>query len=606
VSIHKAEPLDEQIADLEDRPLPRPAEDRLDSWKEIALYLNRDVRTVRRWEKNQGLPVRRHQHQKGASVYAYRSEIDTWWKGKAERLADEPSSGADSSDGNDLNDPARRGRRRLWAIAGVVALVTLATYIYFLKRPPTNSSVPLPSKLMLAVLPFQNLTGEPAQDFVSDGFTEEMITQVSGLQPDRLGVIARTSSMAYKGTNKPVSQIGQELAADYILEGSVRRWGNEVRVTAQLIQARDQTHIWAQNYESTQRDVLRLQSEIAQAIAQQIDVKLLAPHNPSLAKHRPIDPRAYELYLKGRHFLEQRSRDDLQKSVECFKQAVAIDPEYAAGYAGLADAYNLIGFYGMDRNLDTVGEAKIAADKALQLDDSMAAAHAAQAYTDFMWQGNWPEAEKEFRRAIELDDNYVPAHQWYALYLAATGRTDESVSQMQYAKRLDPLSPAVHAGLAYMHYFARNHEQAVQYAQTALKLNPNSIPAHAVLGWAYTEQKKYTAAIAELQSAAKLSGNVPVYRCALARTHALSGNIGEASKILAEVLQTKTHPTGSGSALAAGYLAMGNDEEALHWLEQTAPGDIQANWLRVDPAFDSVRDNPRFVAVVNRIGTKTD
>jgi len=460
---------------------------------------------------------------------------------------------------------------------------------------------------MLVVLPFQNLTGDPSLDFISDGLTEEMTTQASGLRHEQLGVIARTSSMAYKDTRKPVSEIGRELGVDYVLEGSIRNSGDKVRVTAQLIQVRDQSHVWAQDYDSDRHDVLKLQSETAQAIAQEIHVHLLAPQTVSRpANQHPIDAHAHELYMQGRHFLDQRSRDSLPKSVDSFKQAVAQDPNYAAAYAGLADAYNLVGFYGLDPTMNSVSQAKIAADKALQLDDSVAAGHAAEGYTEFMWQGDWAVAEKEFQRALQLDDNYVPAHQWYALYLAARGRTDESVNQMIYAKRLDPLSPAAHGGLAYMQYFARNYDQAIESARTALQLNPNSIPAHAVMGWALLEKKKYPQAIEELQTAAKLSGNVPVYVGALARAYALSGDTGKAKALLMQQDKVHPEPGGSGAALAAAHLAIGDNDRALRWLEETAPGDIQANWLRVDPAFDSMRQNPRFAAVVNRIGTKVD
>jgi len=580
-------------------------EDRLDSWKEIAAYLKRDVRTVRRWEQNQGLPVRRHQHQKGASVYAYRSEVDAWWKGKEARLANETEPASEPTESEISVLPRSRVN---WAAAGIAVLAIVAALTYFLRIPfSAKTSAAAPRKLMLVVLPFQNLTGESTQEFVSDGFTEEMITQIAGLQHDRLAVIARTSSMAYKGTSKPVSLIGQELGADYALEGSVRRWGDQVRVTAQLIRVDDQSHLWAQNYESNRRDILNLQSDIAQAIAQQINLQLLTPQNGiTKANQKSVDPRAHELYLKGRYYLAQRSRDGLLKSVECFQQAVEHDPSYAAAYAGLADAYNLVAFYGLDISLNSVSQAKIAADKALQLDGSLAAAHAAQGYTNFMWQGDWSSAETDFQRALKLDDNYVSAHQWYGLYLAAKGRMDEAIYHMQFAKRLDPLSPAAHSGLAYTYYFARNYEQAVEHARIALKLNPNSIPAHGVLGWAYIEQKNYTQAIEELRSAAKLSGEVPVYLCGLARAHAQSGDVASAKKVLEPVKAIQTQPGGAGTALAAAYLSLGQTELALHWLEITAPGDIQANWLRVDPAFDSIRDNPRFMAVVNRIGTKTE
>ena len=249
-------------------------------------------------------------------------------------------------------------------------------------------------------------------------------------------------------------------------------------------------------------------------------------------------------------------------------------------------------------------QAKIASNKALQLDDSLAAAHAALAYTEFTSQEDWATAEKEFRRALELDDNYVPAHQWFALYLAATGRMDESLNQMRYAQKLDPLSAAVRTGVAYMYYYARDYEQAVQQANVALQLNPNSMAAHAVVGWAYTEQKKYPDAIQELQIAARLSGGATVYQCALARAYALSGNSREAERMLRQLETMQGQLRGAGTGIAAAYGALGNSEQALKWLEQTAPGDLQANWLRVDPAFDSLRSNPRFAAVLHRVGAK--
>jgi len=590
------EPQGQEVADR--------SNGRLDSWKEIALYLRRDVRTVRRWEKSQGLPVHRHQHQKAASVYAYRAELDAWWTAEKERLSDlsAPDAGAGPA-----ATPAETAAtvslwqkyRRVCLSVGAVAAISIAGLFFFLRK--SQPSIAHAGRLMVAVLPFENLTGEPAQEFVSDGFTEEMITQLSAVGEDRLGVIARTSSMAYKGTRKPVVQIGQELGVDYVLEGSVRRWGDQVRVTAQLIHVKSQTHLWAEDFETSQRDILTMESEITQAIARQIHLQLLpaAARSPG---QQSVDPQAHELYLKGLYYLEQRDRADLLKSIDSFHQAITHDPQYAAAYAGLADAYNLIAFYGLDSSLDSVTEAKIAADKALTLDGSMAAAHAAEAYTDFMWQGNWQRADQEFRRAIDLDDNYVLAHQWYALYLAAAGRTGESVRQMQYAKALDPVSPSAHAGLAYMNYFAQNYQQAAESARTALQLNPHTIPAHAVLGWVDIEQKNYSEAIAELQTAARLSGNAPVYLCGLARAYALSGNRKQADTLVREVAKGQARLEGSGAALASAYLAAGDTEAALAWLEKTGPGDIQANFLRVDPAFDSLRQNPRFQAVVDRIG----
>jgi TolB-like protein/Tfp pilus assembly protein PilF len=486
----------------------------------------------------------------------------------------------------------------VWLAIGTgLLMVAMAAYFargYFRPRVPSRP-------IVLAVLPFDDLSGAP-EAYLGDGLTEEMIARMTQISPEHLKVIARTSAMQYAHTKKSAGEIGRELGADYILENSIRRENGRLRITAQLVRTADQTHLWAENYDREMSELLPLESEVTSDIAEQIRVQLLPPalvNRP--ASRRPINPEAYQLYLKGRHSFNQRSRDGLEKSVELFGQAVAKEPGYAAAYAGMADAYNLIAFYGFDPSLNSVSQAKIAADKALQLDDSMAAAHAALAYTEFMYQENWPHAGQEFQRALELDDNYVPAHQWYALYLAGTGRVDEAVSQMQYAQRLDPLSPAVHAGLGYMYYFAHDNDRAIEQAHVALQLNPNFMVGHAILGWAYTQQRKYPEAIGELKIASRLSGQVIVYECALGRAYALSGNQAEAQKIVAEV-SPQAEPRGVGSARAALYLALGDSERALHSLEITAPGDIQANWLRVDPAFDGLRSNPRFAAVVRRVG----
>jgi len=495
--------------------------------------------------------------------------------------------------------PVTRPGRWIPALAGVLLLLGVGAVAYFWPRlhPPPRPTV-------LAVLPFDDLSPQP-EEYLVDSLTEEMIARLTSISPE-LKVIARTSAMQYLHTKKSAREIGEELQADYILENSIRHEGSRLRITAQLVRTSDQTHLWAENYDREMRDLLPLEAEVTEDIAQQIHVRLASrAASPQPSVTGAVDPDAHQLYLKGRYYFNQRSRDGLQQSIQLFSQAIAKDPHYAVAYAGLADAYNLTGFYGFDPSLEVVSKAKIAAEKALQLDDRIAAAHAARAYTEFMWRGDWSVAEKEFQRALDLDDNYVPAHQWYALYLAAAGRMEEALREIRKGQRLDPLSPAVHAGLAYMNYFSRNYDQAIQDAQTALQLNPDFTPAHAVLGWAYTQQKKFPDAVSELQTAAKLSGGTPVYECALARVYALAGNKQEAQRILAQV-NSASEPMGNGTAMAAVYLALGDSENALHWLEITAPGDIQANWLRVDPAFDALKDNPRFRSLLNRIGNKNE
>jgi len=432
-----------------------------------------------------------------------------------------------------LSVPAPRRSVKVPIALGSAVLLLVGAVIYWrLVRPQPQLAQ---RQIVLAVLPFDDISSDP-QAFLVDGLTEEMVARVTEISPEHLKVIARTSAMQYERTKKSARQIGEELGADYVLESSIRHEGGRVRITSQLVRTADQTHLWAENYDRDMRELLPLESEVTSDIAEQIQRQLLP--NVTInrpANGRPVDPEAHELYLKGRYAFNQRSRESLQKSVAYFQQAVAKQPDYAVAYAGLADAYNLTAYYGFDPTLESWSQAKIASGKALQLDDSLAAAHAALAYTEFLSQEDWPTAEKEFRRALELEDNYVPAHHWYAFYLAATGRMDESLKQMRYAEKLDPLSVAVHAGLAYMYYFARDYEQAIQQAKIALQLNSNSIAAHAVMGWAYIEQKKYPDAVRELQTAEKLSGGSTPYLCALARAYALSGNAREAKTMLGQL-----------------------------------------------------------------------
>ena len=480
------------------------------------------------------------------------------------------------------------------------ALLILSSFVYLRLREKRLHAAVRP--LVIAVLPFDDLSGDP-QPFLVEGLTEEMIARVTQINPELLKVVGRTSAMQYERTRKGAREIGQELGADYVLENSIRHEAGRLRITSQLVRASDQTHVWAESYERDMRELLPLESEVSEDIAEQIQRKLfpaLAP--PPTINARAVDPEAHELYLKARYAFNQRSRDSLDQSVTLYQQAVAKQPDYAAAYAGLADSYNLIGFYGFDPAQNLVSQAKISAQKALQLDPSFAPAHAALAYTDFMWQQDWPNSEKEFRRALELDDNYVPAHQWYAFYLAGAGRMDEAINQMRYALRLDPLSVSAQTGVGYMYYLARDYDRAIHHASLALQLNANSMAAHEVLGWSFTEQSKFPDAISELQTALRLSGEVPVYLCGLARAHALSGNLSEARAILAraEIME----PSGGGSAIAAVYLALGENEKALRWLESTAPGDLQSNWLLVDPAFDRLRQEKRFAAVCTRIRSR--
>jgi TolB-like protein/Tfp pilus assembly protein PilF len=455
-------------------------------------------------------------------------------------------------------------------------------------------------RVTLAILPVQNLTGDSGREYVSDGLTEEMIAQLGSLSPQELGVIARTSSMVYKKSNRTAAQIGQELAVDYILEGSLRGSGERMRFTAQLIRARDQVHVWAREYELSMANVEGFQDKVATAIARQIHLQLSPIAGEQLKPSRPVVPEAYDAYLKGRFYWNTRTREGLWKSVEQFKRAIEKDPASARAYAGLADSYNMLMFYGYYRGTTGVLHAKAAAEQAIEHDESIAEAHAALAYTNFMWLWDWAGAEREFRRAIELNPSYVPAHHWYALYLAALNRQGEALEQIKFAKSLDPLSPIVNTAVGYIYYFGRRFDNAIDISRAVLADNPDFVVAHAVLGLGYEGKGAYNKAIAEFQRATELTGDsTSVYLGWLGHAYALSGRKREAEEILSELDELAKQGFPRLSHKAVIYAGLGENERAMESLRRARDQDDAALvWLRVDPRYDPLRADPRYEELV--------
>jgi TolB-like protein len=342
----------------------RAGQQRLDSWKAIAAYLKRDVRTVQRWERYEGLPVHRKLHGKLSSIYAYTSELDAWW-----------------GEGRSV--------------------------------PPSETSPDaIPQRPLLAVLPLRNLSGNHEQDYFSEGLTEELISQLSRLNPQQLGVIARGSAMRYKDTAKDIHQIARELGVSYILDGSVRRNDDRVRIAVQLVGVRDQSHLWAESYDHSLRDILELQSEVARAVTEQIALTLSAREEERLRSSRPIAPEAYESYLRGRFFWNQRSADGLQRATELFERAITIDAGYAPAHAGLADCYALLSTTAVGALKPAVAmpKAEAAANRALELDPRLGEAHASLAYAQLFFDWDWSSAEASFRLALEFNPSYATAH----------------------------------------------------------------------------------------------------------------------------------------------------------------------------------------------------
>jgi len=484
-------------------------------------------------------------------------------------------------------------------------LAVAAGAIYFGLQRSRSRPAPSASRAMLAVLPFGNLTGDPSQDFVSDGFTEEMITQLGELNHQRMGVIARTSAMNYKNSSKSIKQIAQELGVDYVLEGSIRKAGDGLRITAQLIRADDQTHIWAREYDRSLGDLAKLEGEVAEDIAGQIQIQLTPQQQLAFSGERPVGSEAYRSYLLGRYNLNKRSLDGMRTAVDAFSESIEEDPTYAPAYSGLADTYSLLIYYGYLPGEEGIPKARAAARKAVELDDSLAAAHASLGYSDFMWDLNWREAEQQFQRAIDLDDSYAPAHHWYALLLSARGHRDASLAQIHEAQQLDPLSLIVTSAAAYIHYFATDYTGAVKLCQGALQRDPNFIVAHTVLGLALEQLGKPDSAIAEFQTSLALSGGRPApYLDYLGHAYADAGRRADAEAILAEI-DSRVKPGGISPVYRAATLtALGRKDQAMDALEEgsapSAGGESQ--FLNVDPRFEPLRSDPRFRRLLHAEG----
>ncbi len=501
--------------------------------------------------------------------------------------------------------PPRR-RLLLWTAVGLTALAAG----FFAWRSWTSSArpvAPLPAgRVMLVVLPFENLSGDPEQEYFSDGLTEEMTTELGRLQPERLGVIARTSAMEYKRKGGGVRRIAGELGVDYVLEGSVRREGERVRISAQLIAARDQTHLWAESYDRDRAGVLSLQKEVALAIARQIELKLTPQQQARLAGGRAINPEAHDAYLKGRYFFN-RPETDQKKVLEYFQEAIRKDPEYAPAYAGLADAY---AWSISDMTLtprELFGKAKAAALKAVELDPTLAEAHASLAGVgDYEWQ-DWDFGPRELQRAIALNPNYANAHAWYAQHLAFQGRFQEAEAEIKRAEELDPLNLFIKTQVGWIYMWAGQLDRAMAQWQKVIELDPNFPLAHHNLGGGYELKGKYPEAIAIYRKA--LTHQDYTYSwIVLGSAYAKAGQEVEARKILAKVKQRTRREYVSPYMIASFHLALGEKEQALDWLEKGYEDrDPVIPNLKFEPeGWEPLRGEPRFQALLRRMNFPPD
>lgn len=493
--------------------------------------------------------------------------------------------------------PFWRGKAALRTLALAAMVVAAVTYIAQSWMPPPPSA--RASKIMLVVLPFENLSGDPQQEFFSDGLTEEMIAQLGQLNPQALGVIARTSAMRYKTAPKDVAQIGRELNVEYLLEGSVRREGDRIRVTAQLIQVSDRTHLWAQTYEREAASLLAIQRDVADQVIAALKLQLLPGQRAAWTHQLRDDPAAHEAYLQGRHLWNQRNPDSVQKAVLYFEEAIRRDPSYARAYVGLSDCYNLLASYSVLPANVANAKAKAAATRALELDPALAEAYASLGFSKLEYDWDWAGAQSAFEKAIQLDPNYATARQWYSLYLNALGRSEEAVAEAREALRLDPLSPIVALALGSRLYHARRFDEAIEQFRKTLELDPNFVLAHHNLGRAHLLKGEYPQAIETLETALRLSGDRPARRVALAYGYALAGRQADARSLRRELEQSKA----PSFPMALLSLSLGERQDALAFLEaayQARHSDITL--LKVEPLLDPLRDDPRFRDLMGRVG----
>jgi TolB-like protein/Tfp pilus assembly protein PilF len=493
---------------------------------------------------------------------------------------------------------ARRRSRPIW-IAATLLLLMIAVVVY-LKLAPKGATDPQIRSLV--VLPLENLSGDPAQEYLADGMTDALIGDLSMI--GALRVISRTTAMRYKGAKKSLPQIASELGVDAVVEGSVQRFGDQVSVRAQLVHAATERHLWVARYERDLGDVLLLQSEVAQAIAREIQTKITHAARTRLAYKPAVNRKALDDYLKGQYHRNKQTEEHLLKAIEYFQSAISMDPYYAPAYAGLAECYGLLGSVtvGALSPREARRRAEEAAGKALEYDRDLVEAHIVMGYVK-MYDWDWAAAEQEFKRAIELNPNNANAHSYYSRYLSSIGRADEAFAEIDRAQELDPLSLAISAQRGFVLEMARRYDDVIDGLSRVIAQDPNHYQAHMILGRAYAAKVQLEEAIATFERAAVLSKRSPGALGYLGMSYGLAGRKGEAGKVLHELLKQNRHGYVSPVAVAIIYTGLGDKDRAFAWLEKAYQerSYFMAN-LKVIPAADPLRSDPRFDDLLRRMG----
>ena len=571
----------------------KPAEGRLDSWKEIAAYLHRDVTTVQRWERREGMPVHRHLHDKVGSVYAYSHELNAWQKSRKLQLEELAQEQKAKPQAEPVAPPKRISRSLVsMFLAGVVVTLVLALLIAMSRehaRPPQIRS--------LAVLPLKNLSGDPKNDYLADGMTEAVISRLSRIHD--LRVISRTSIMTFKDTKVPLPEIAVTLNVDAIVEGSVIRDGSRIRVHAQLIRGITDEHFWSEEYEREMRDALTLESDVAQAIAKKVEVTLTGQERQRLSATHQVSPEVYESFLKAQDQANNINKsDDLEKAIADFEDTISKDPSFAPAYVGLASVYHL----------ETTSFASVppqearpklisAARKALELDPDLVQPHILLGEV-YQRQWQWSDAEAELKRALELSPSDARAQEQFAIWLLCQGRTNEALTWIQRAREIDPLG---HSGVShgFILFHTRRYAEAVQELRSVKSVYPD----HWYLGFALIANGQPEEAIPVLENALSAYDRSPTVMAILIRAYAHAGRHADAISLLEELKSLRKKTYVPSAAFINAYLGVGDNEQAMAWLQKGY--QEQSNILqliKVHPYFDPLRDDPRFKDLVHKVG----
>lgn len=590
----------------------QPSEPPLDSWKEIATYVKRDVSTVQRWEKREGMPVHRHVHDKRGSVYAFGSELDAWLQSRKLRLEEEENEhGVETpADAEGDHRPTQTWRLRRWLVLAGVAAAALIGITYITTRSHTVKATG-PKIKSLAVLPLRNFSGDPGQQYFVDGLTEELTTDLAKL--GNLRVISHSSAMLYADTNKPLPQIAKDLNVDAVLTGTVERSANRVRVRTELVRPSTDEVLWAESYNRDVDDVLSLEGEVSQAIAHEVGIKL-TPQVQHRLEHKPVtSPEAHDAYLRARYFLDKDDKEGATRCLKYFQEAVAKDPSYAAAYAGLYRCYDLAYYFDMLSFSESGSKEKAAVMKAVELDDGLSEAHSelGDYYFERAWDFN--AAQREYQRALELDPNSPIAHEDYSFFLQRIGRADEAVKEIHRARDLDPLSLHQADSVGWALLYTRRYDEAVDQFHKVLEMDPNYRRSMWGLARVYEVRGMYKEAIAECLKIPALP-NIDAFaktlfkrRCSLYqkvyptswREHITRKWFESAHQEIEDYVKVSG---GDLYFLMALYAESGADDKALDLLEQLyARRDNDMLQLKVDPRIDNLRSKPRFQALLHRM-----